>query len=142
MLIYRNLLTILFRPQCILRRHKPGLKNLLPSVKKLRDALAKKSDEFSRIIKIGRTHLQDAVPLTLGQEFSGYVAQLDFNISPARTSVTELYELALGGTAVGTGLNSHPKFAAEVAAKIAELTNYPLFPEKINLLYSQHTKLS
>lgn len=101
------------------------VKKLLPAIKKLRDALAKKSDEFSSIIKIGRTHLQDAVPLTLGQEFSGYVAQLDFNIYLLEQVLPNLYELALGGTAVGTGLNSHPKFAAEVAAKIAELTNLP-----------------
>jgi fumarate hydratase class II len=98
---------------------------LIPSVRGLRDALADKSAEFADIVKIGRTHLQDAVPLTLGQEFSGYVAQLDADLVRIETAVAGLYELALGGTAVGTGLNTHPEFAERAATKIAELTGLP-----------------
>lgn len=99
--------------------------NLIPSVKELRDALAEKMTAFESIVKIGRTHLQDAVPLTLGQEFSGYVAQLDANLKRLETGLPDLYELALGGTAVGTGINSHPDFAKLVADTIAELTEMP-----------------
>jgi fumarate hydratase, class II len=98
---------------------------LLPSVTRLRDALAERSKAFQDIVKIGRTHLMDAVPLTLGQEFSGYVAQLDQNLDRLQKILPELYPLALGGTAVGTGLNAHPEFAVQVAAQIAELTNLP-----------------
>jgi fumarate hydratase class II len=98
---------------------------LLPSVRALRDALLRKSKEFAGIVKIGRTHLQDAVPLTLGQEFSGYVAQLDADIARIEQSLPDLYELAIGGTAVGTGLNAPPGFGQAVAAKIAELTGLP-----------------
>ncbi len=98
---------------------------LIPSIQSLRDALAIKQTEFEDIIKIGRTHLMDAVPLTLGQEFSGYVAQLDHNLERLQTSLPHLYELAIGGTAVGTGLNTHPEFAQRVALKIAELTGLP-----------------
>jgi len=98
---------------------------LLPSVRALRDALSQKSQEFSEIVKIGRTHLMDAVPLTLGQEFSGYVSQLDADIARLAGVLPGLYELALGGTAVGTGLNSPPEFADRSAALIAELTNLP-----------------
>lgn len=95
---------------------------LLPAVQELRNALAKKEDEYQDIIKIGRTHLQDAVPMTLGQEFSGYVAQLDMNINFIESTLPALQELALGGTAVGTGLNTHPKFAKLAAEHIAKLT--------------------
>ena len=98
---------------------------LLPAVRVLRDGLAVKVHEFKDIVKIGRTHLQDAVPLTLGQEFSGYVAQLDACIARMEQVLPELYELALGGTAVGTGLNSHPQFAVQVAAHIATITQLP-----------------
>jgi len=98
---------------------------LVPSVRALRDALAVKASEFAHIVKIGRTHLQDAVPLTLGQEFSGYVAQLDADLARVEATLGGLYELAIGGTAVGTGLNTHPEFAEAVAAKIAELTGLP-----------------
>ncbi|HEX7247922.1 MAG TPA: class II fumarate hydratase [Actinomycetota bacterium] len=98
---------------------------LMPSVRALRDALAAKSDEFADVVKIGRTHLQDAVPLTLGQEFSGYVAQLDADLDRLELTLPGLYELAAGGTAVGTGLNSPPGFAEAVAAEIAELTGLP-----------------
>ncbi|HEY8216981.1 MAG TPA: class II fumarate hydratase [Acidimicrobiia bacterium] len=101
------------------------VQRLLPSVRALRDALAAKSAEFDAIVKIGRTHLQDAVPLTLGQEFSGYVAQLDADLERVGATLPGLSELALGGTAVGTGLNSPPGFAEAVAAKIAELTGLP-----------------
>jgi fumarate hydratase class II len=98
---------------------------LVPSVRALRDALATKATEFDDIVKIGRTHLQDAVPLTLGQEFSGYVAQLDADLERIDATLPGLYELAIGGTAVGTGLNTHPEFADLVAKKIAELTGLP-----------------
>ncbi len=98
---------------------------LLPALKELREGLHKKQKEFSAIVKIGRTHLQDAVPLTLGQEFSGYVAQLDAALHYIEINLPALYPLALGGTAVGTGLNAHPEFAEKVAAKIAELTKLP-----------------
>lgn len=99
--------------------------HLIPAVTKLRDALKVKADEFKDIIKIGRTHLMDAVPLTLGQEFSGYVQQLTHGLRRIQGALPGLYELALGGTAVGTGLNTHPKFAVEAAKKIAELTAKP-----------------
>ncbi len=98
---------------------------LVPSVTQLRDALQAKAVEFDEIVKIGRTHLQDAVPLTLGQEFSGYVAQLDDDLERIQQVLPGLYELAIGGTAVGTGLNTHPEFALRCAAKIAELTGLP-----------------
>lgn len=98
---------------------------LLPMVKKLRDALQEKSAEFEAIIKIGRTHLMDAVPLTLGQEFSGYVAQLDQAIARIEATLPGLYELAIGGTAVGTGINTHPEFAERSAGEIAKLTELP-----------------
>ena len=101
------------------------VERLLPSVRRLRDAVAAKADEFGDIVKIGRTHLQDAVPLTLGQEFSGYVAQLDAAIRRIEQALPELHELAIGGTAVGTGLNSPAGFGEDVAAKIAELTDLP-----------------
>jgi len=95
---------------------------LLPALRALRDALATKSDEFSDVVKIGRTHLMDAVPLTLGQELSGYVAQLDADLAHLEASLPGLYELALGGSAVGTGLNTHPEFGERAAAHVAELT--------------------
>lgn len=98
---------------------------LLPAARILRDGLRTKMVEFKDIIKIGRTHLQDAVPLTLGQEFSGYVAQLDACLMRIEQVLPELYELALGGTAVGTGLNTHPKFAQKSAAHIAAITQLP-----------------
>jgi fumarate hydratase class II len=94
-------------------------------VRRLRDALAQKSEEFKDIIKIGRTHLMDAVPLTLGQEFSGYVAQLSHCLKVINGALDGFYELALGGTAVGTGLNTHPEFGERAAARIAQLTGLP-----------------
>lgn len=98
---------------------------LVPAVRKLRDALARKAEAFKDIVKIGRTHLQDATPLTLGQEFSGYVAQLDHGAAHLEAALPHLCELALGGTAVGTGLNAHPEFAARVAARLEALTGHP-----------------
>lgn len=95
---------------------------LLPRIKLLRDTLDQKSKDFSDIVKIGRTHLQDATPLTLGQEMSGWVAQLDRATAAIEATLGQLRELALGGTAVGTGLNTHPKYAEMVAAKISELS--------------------
>jgi fumarate hydratase class II len=100
-------------------------RRLIPTITTLRDALKKKSEEFKDIIKIGRTHLMDATPLTLGQEFSGYVAQLSYGIDRIEAALPRLYELALGGTAVGTGLNTHPGFAVKAADKISQLTNKP-----------------
>ena len=111
-------------------------KHLLPSVGKLRDTLAKKAETFRGIVKIGRTHLQDATPLTLGQEMSGWVAQLDHGIAHVKAAVPHLSELALGGTAVGTGLNAHPEFAARVAAEISKVTglSFVTAPNKFEAL--------
>lgn len=99
--------------------------HLMPKVEKMRDALAKKAQEWHDIAKIGRTHLQDAVPLTLGQEFSAYVAQLDADLGRIQDVLPDLYELAIGGTAVGTGLNAPPDFAAKVTEQIATVTGLP-----------------
>jgi fumarate hydratase class II len=109
---------------------------LKPAVRRLRHTLHKKSIKFNNIVKIGRTHLQDATPLTLGQEFSGYVSQLDHGLAHVDASVPHLAELALGGTAVGTGLNAHPKFAKAVAAELARLTGLPFVtaPNKFEAL--------
>jgi fumarate hydratase class II len=109
-----------------------------PRVAALRDTLQKKADEFRDIVKIGRTHLQDATPLTLGQEFSGYVSQLDHGLAHLGDALPHLCELALGGTAVGTGLNTHPEFGARVAARLAELTGHPFVtaPNKFEALAS------
>jgi fumarate hydratase class II len=101
------------------------VQRLLPAVERLRDALQAKADELADVVKIGRTHLQDAVPLTLGQEFGGYAAQLDDGLGRIEASLHGLYELAIGGTAVGTGLNSPRGFGAKVAARIAEMTGLP-----------------
>ncbi len=113
-------------------------KKLIPAVRTLRDGLAAKMNAFQDIVKIGRTHLQDAVPLTMGQEFSGYVAQLDACLMRMTQVMPELYELALGGTAVGTGLNTHPQFAVKSAAHIAEITALPFVsaPNKFAALAS------
>ena len=113
-------------------------RKLTPAVRRLRDTLDKKSREYMRIVKIGRTHLQDATPLTLGQEFSGYVAQLDHGLKHVAAALPHLYELALGGTAVGTGLNAHPEFAVKVAAELAKLTGLPFVtaPNKFEALAS------
>ena len=97
----------------------------LPDKSALRSTLAAKAEEFADIVKIGRTHLQDATPLTLGQEFSGYVAQLDFTREEVEAGVRALYPLAIGGTAVGTGLATHPQFGARVAADLAASTGLP-----------------
>ena len=99
---------------------------VLPAVKALRDTLHEKAVAFKDIVKIGRTHLMDATPLTLGQEISGWVAQLDHGLKHLESAVPHLGELALGGTAVGTGLNAHPEYAVRVAAKVAELTGHPI----------------
>jgi fumarate hydratase class II len=98
---------------------------VIPAVGKLRDVLRAKAEAFRDIVKIGRTHLQDATPLTLGQEFSGYAAQLDHGLAHLEAALPHLCELALGGTAVGTGLNAHPEFAVRVAGKLAALTGHP-----------------
>jgi len=98
---------------------------LLPDVSSLRDRLASKAEEYRTVVKTGRTHLQDATPITLGQEIGGWVAQLDFGLAAVRACLPGLYELAIGGTAVGTGLNAHPRFGDLAAAKIAQLTGQP-----------------
>ncbi|MCP5292630.1 MAG: class II fumarate hydratase [Burkholderiales bacterium] len=111
---------------------------LIPAIRLLRDTLAEKAEAFSEIVKIGRTHLQDATPLTLGQEFSGYVAQLDHGLKHIEAALPHLCELALGGTAVGTGLNAHPEFAVRVAAEISHQTQLPFVtaPNKFEALAS------
>ncbi len=105
--------------------YKMVMEVTLPGIEKLRNTLAAKSAEFSEIVKIGRTHLMDATPLTLGQEFSAYVSQLDHGIRALQNTLPHLAELALGGTAVGTGINTPEGYAEMVADKIAELTAYP-----------------
>ncbi|MGA8026814.1 MAG: class II fumarate hydratase [Bryobacteraceae bacterium] len=100
-------------------------RELLPAVQDLRDALERKSTEFSHIVKIGRTHLQDATPLTVGQEMSGWVSLLDRDIARLEEALDDLYDLAIGGTAVGTGINAPPEFAERAASKVAELTGLP-----------------
>ena len=109
---------------------------LMPNVQALRDTLQQKSAAFDHIVKIGRTHLQDATPLTLGQEFSGYVSQLDHGLQRLEAALQGLYELPLGGTAVGTGLNSHPDYAQKAAAALAELSGLPFVsaPNKFEAL--------
>ena len=111
---------------------------LLPALARLRATLAQKSLDFASIVKIGRTHLQDATPLTLGQEFSGYVAQLDHGARHLQAALPHLYELALGGTAVGTGLNAPAGYAEAVAAELATLTGLPFVtaPNKFEALAS------
>ena len=98
---------------------------LIPAIKTVRDAIAAKAKEFEGIVKIGRTHLQDAVPLTIGQEFGGWASLLDRDTKRLEQVLDGLYDLAIGGTAVGTGLNAHPEFAERAAKKIAELTGLP-----------------
>jgi fumarate hydratase class II len=114
---------------------------LLPAVEILATLLQEKSREFAKIVKIGRTHLMDAVPLTLGQEFSGYATQVERGRERIAGCLPRLYELALGGTAVGTGLNSHPEFAERVARKIADLTGLPFVsaPNKFEALAAHDT---
>jgi fumarate hydratase class II len=110
--------------------------DLLPKLERLESTLAAKAEAFAEIVKIGRTHLQDAVPLTLGQEFGGYVAQLDADIERIHLVLPGLYELAIGGTAVGTGLNAPPGFGEAVAERLAELSGLPFVsaPDKFAAL--------
>src|SRR6185437_8311342 len=112
--------------------------SLIPAIKQLHQTLAAKAIKFDNIVKIGRTHLQDATPLTLGQEISGWAKQLEHGITHIEHSLPHIYELALGGTAVGTGLNTHPKYAVMVAAEIAKITNLPFVtaPNKFEALAS------
>lgn len=105
--------------------YKMLLEVTIPGIKKLRETLAKKSKEFMHVVKIGRTHFMDATPLTLGQEISGYVSQLDHGLRAINNTLSHLSELALGGTAVGTGINTPEGYAENVAKKIAELTGLP-----------------
>lgn len=110
---------------------------LLPAMKELRAALKAKQDAFEHIIKIGRTHLQDATPLTLGQEFSGYVTQVERGIGRVEATLKNLSMLAQGGTAVGTGLNTRKGFDEKVAAEISKITGYEFItaPNKVRSLY-------
>ena len=101
---------------------------LIPAIQSVHEAIAAKAEEFSDIVKIGRTHLQDAVPLTFGQEFGGWASLLERDIKRLEQALDGLYDLAIGGTAVGTGLNAHPEFAERAAKKIAELTGFPSAP--------------
>ena len=116
--------------------YKMLMETTLPGIQQLRDTLAKKSKQFNKVVKIGRTHFMDATPLTLGQEFSGYVAQLDHGMKAIRYSLAHLSELALGGTAVGTGINTPPNYAKNVAKHIAALTGLPFVtaPNKFEAL--------
>jgi fumarate hydratase class II len=113
-----------------------AVEEMLPRVRVLRDTLDGKAKAFASIVKIGRTHLQDATPLTLGQEISGWVSQVDHALAAIEATMPQLRELALGGTAVGTGLNTHPKYAGRVAAKIAQLsgTSFVSAPNKFAAL--------
>ena len=115
---------------------------LIPAIKTVRDAIAAKAKQFHDIVKIGRTHLQDAVPLTIGQEFGGWASLLDRDIKRLEQVLDGLYELAIGGTAVGTGLNTHPEFAERAAKKISELTGLPFrsHPDKFAAL-SAHDEI-
>ncbi|MFL6447806.1 MAG: class II fumarate hydratase [Bryobacteraceae bacterium] len=117
-------------------------RKLIPAVEELRQALKAKAEQFAAIVKIGRTHLQDATPVTVGQEMSGWVSLLDRNIERLQVALDGLYDLAIGGTAVGTGLNSPPEFAEKAAAKVAELTGLPFrsHPNKFAAL-SAHDEL-
>lgn len=105
--------------------YKILVETTIPGIEKLRNTLRKKSKEFMKVVKIGRTHFMDATPLTLGQEISGYVAQLDYGLRAIKNSLEHLSELALGGTAVGTGINTPPGYDKKVAAEIAKLTGLP-----------------
>ncbi len=105
--------------------YKKIVEATIPGVAQLRDTLQAKSEEFMKVVKIGRTHLMDATPLTLGQEFSGYVSQLNHGLKALENTLDHLSEIALGGTAVGTGINTPPNYAEKVAGKIAELTGLP-----------------
>ncbi|GAB5411607.1 MAG: class II fumarate hydratase [Chlamydiales bacterium] len=110
--------------------------HLIPNLTAFRDSLEKKAKEFTLIVKIGRTHMMDATPLTLGQEFSGYAAQVDHSITAIENAMFHLQEIALGGTAVGTGLNTHPEFAEKTAQELAKLTKLDLIsaPNKFEAL--------
>jgi len=116
--------------------------DLIPAVRRVHDAISEKASEFADVIKIGRTHLQDATPLTVGQEMSGWASLLDRDITRLQASLEGLYDLAIGGTAVGTGLNAHPEFAVRAAERIAELTGLPFrsHPNKFAAL-SAHDEL-
>jgi fumarate hydratase class II len=105
-------------------------RQLYPGVKQLRDTLAAKSEQYKDLVKVGRTHLQDATPITLGQEIGSWVAQVDYCLAEVQHAETGLYELAIGGTAVGTGLNAHPKFGDLAAEKFAKETGYPFVSAK------------
>ena len=110
--------------------YKKIIETTLPGLEQLKKALSEKSESFQSVVKIGRTHLMDATPLTLGQEFSGYVSQLDHGIKALKNTLDHLSELALGGTAVGTGINTPEGYAEKVAAYISEFTGLPFVSAK------------
>jgi fumarate hydratase class II len=114
-------------------------RDVIPAVARLRDTLAAKAEAFRDVVKVGRTHLMDATPLTLGQEISGWAAQLDHGVARLEQTLARLLELALGGTAVGTGQNAHPELAARAAARLAEVTGHPFVtaPNKFEALASR-----
>jgi fumarate hydratase class II len=118
------------------------LNALIPTVQLLHDAIAKKASEFEDVVKIGRTHLQDATPITVGQEFGGWASLIERDVERLKQVLTGLYDLAIGGTAVGTGLNAHPKFAEKAASEIAKITGLPFraHPNKFAAL-SAHDEL-
>jgi len=118
------------------------LNALIPTVQLLHDAIAKKASEFADVVKIGRTHLQDATPITVGQEFGGWASLIERDVERLKQALTGLYDLAIGGTAVGTGLNAHPKFAEKAASEIAKITGLPFraHPNKFAAL-SAHDEL-
>src|SRR5664279_333850 len=116
--------------------YKILVETTIPGIEKLRDTLEAKSKAYMHVVKIGRTHFMDATPLTVGQEFSGYVSQLEHGIKAIHNTLPHLSELALGGTAVGTGMNTHPRYAKRIAEVISELTGYPFVsaPNKFEAL--------
>ena len=116
---------ILFLQECHIACYKMLIETTIPGIEKLRDTLKEKSKAFEKVVKIGRTHLMDATPLTIGQEFSGYVSQLDHGLKALKNTLDHLSEIALGGTAVGTGINTPDGYSELVAEKIAEFSGLP-----------------
>ena len=124
--VARKDLTPCFVPSAVYIASAVNIKQrLIPTIEKFRDSISSKAEEWKDIVKIGRSHMQDATPLTLGQEWSGYAGMLTDNLERLEDALVGVYRLALGGTAVGTGINSAPGFAEDAAAEIAKLTGLP-----------------